>query len=115
MPSCLARLAVTSEVGTPWTRRRPFRMRSPRALTKAWAARPEPRPIRELFGTNSRTRSTMVTGNFLRAGLFLAESRAQFLLLCLGRVSGDNLELHVLCPSAKIKKVPCDGLLDHHG
>src|SRR6516225_6149735 len=65
MPSCFARLAVSWEVGTPWTRRSPFRTRSPRALTKAWAARPEPRPIRQPSATNSRARSTMVMNQFL--------------------------------------------------
>src|SRR5262249_43789125 len=96
IPSCLARFAVSSEVGTPWTRRRPFRIRSPRALTNAWAARPEPRPIRTMSGTNSRARSTIVMGDFLRAGLFVAKSLAEFLLLFLREVGSDDLEMHAL-------------------
>jgi hypothetical protein len=37
-------MGLVRAVGTPWTRRRPFRSRSPSALTKPWPARPEPRP-----------------------------------------------------------------------
>src|SRR5262249_13311774 len=67
MSSCRASLAVSSEVGTPWTWKLPLPRRSPRALTKAWAARPEPRPIREPFGTNSRARSMMVMRDLHRS------------------------------------------------
>src|SRR6516165_10403149 len=67
MSSCRASLAVSSEVGTPWTRKLPLRRRSPRALTNAWAARPEPRPMREPSGTNSSARSTIVMGNLHRS------------------------------------------------
>src|SRR5262249_61972209 len=96
MPSCLASLAVSSDVGTPWTRKLPCRRRSPRALTKAWAARPEPRPIRESFGTSSKARSTIVMEDLFRVRLFLAKSLVQFLLLFLGQVGGNDLEFHVL-------------------
>src|SRR5262249_54315995 len=65
-PSCRASRAVSSEVGTPWTRKLRLRRRSPRALTKDCAARPEPRPIREPFGTNSSARSMIVMEDLIR-------------------------------------------------
>src|SRR5262249_44841280 len=104
------RLAVSSDVGTPWTLRRPLRIRSPRALTKDWDARPEPSPIREAFGTNSRALSTIVMGDLLRARLFLAKSLAEFLLLILGQVGTDDLELQVL---QRIGHAVQDGVARH--
>src|SRR5262245_55635105 len=74
MPSFLARLAVSSDVGTPLTRKRPLRTRSPKAFTNACAARPEPRPICESLGTNSRARSTIVIYDLLRAGPLLVRN-----------------------------------------
>ena len=49
--------AVSPEVGTPLTRSRPERTRSPRRPTKAQAARPDPRPMAAPSGTSSSARS----------------------------------------------------------
>src|SRR5467141_1720588 len=55
-PTSRARVAVSWEVGTPRARK-PARMRSPSARTKAEAARPDPRPTRAPSRTSARARS----------------------------------------------------------